>query len=260
MSNERYIIRANYFSYNDEWFYSDDYSEFGYGEVAEISHSLEEVMGKWKVLELRIRDLHCLNMPLDAMDGENIDRKRLESSALSFFGKSLDDIRLRTFRELSELIDTDRWLEFLQINGLCAYKLIQIEVSEKLYVALIPETGEYLFIPVIDPANNPESKPTLLFATSLERLLDIIANHSPTEWDLGQAAAEHDAKLGLLKAAARNSPNIQFNENNQILKWLNQDKDAFRMIYPLLPQPPFQIKEVELEQLFEIQNSLAAKQ
>lgn len=263
MSNTKYALRANHFGYNDEFYYIDDGSKNGraYGTY----DSREEAMAAWKKMEYQT----VKNQPLGS-----VLQGRIEGFS-SLPEEELQALDTFVFERCGEHIVNDDYLdeecettiakmnvedvfEFLTQAELCSYTLVEYQPHEKFYVWWFPQEEVYIF------SEDDSGETSLCQASSVEELYsnyDYYLESYLDEQGEGEyytftgALEELSESPEILRTLIATNPKIEYDEEQQVLSL--KDSDVFKLVYPLLINPPVEVREVTLEQIIEIEKKQA---
>jgi hypothetical protein len=258
MSNTQYALRANTFGYNDEYYNLYDGSTDG--RICGLYETREEAMQAWKKLEHQT----VLKRPLGQVQ-EFFERSEEELQALDSFvfercGEHIfeDEYVDEECETIIAKMNVDDVFEFLTKAELRSYTLVEYQpTAANFYVWWLPEKQNYIF-------SNDEMGGSggVCQANSVEKLydnyqwfIDYVLDECEGDYYRFNGTLEqlsHSPEI--LRTLIATNPNIEYSEAFEILTLKNIA--VFKEVYPLLIHPPFEVREVTLEQIIEIEKKL----
>lgn len=249
--SSKYVIRGYHWGYNDETYYpagSYIHSVFDDEENAVARYqSLEKA--HWQEMDLGETDVF-----FDSQDRETLCKK-VNDFVLEKCGKKVfedvDDTRDSFIPDSLSVEDT---MTVLKMAGLQAYKLAKFDEVPQFYAIWFPEDEEYLTI-------DDECTSALFYEqtrTELEKEADELLEY---RWDeevidkKGSYAEISDNPTALEKIVI-DTKGLSYNDKMQCLKIDTSKPTAVFAVNDLLKQPLFEIKQLSLEEVQEIEKDL----
>ncbi|VXA57380.1 conserved hypothetical protein [Acinetobacter proteolyticus] len=245
MSNIQYVIRQNDFAYNDEWHLTNCVST---GAIKQIYTDKVEAEKAYKslVVEGLYYDELC---NYDIGNGEVDDEiyEKLEALVLEKTGKKFD-IEDGKIPKLNE----DDAFEFAQISGIVWYQLLEVDATQPCYVLWINSEEDYFsgyetgsIISSQDENFSDVSWESNIYAMDYE--FEALMNKPLSELS--------DSPL-LLKQFIEQTADIRYDAEKDSIEGIALDNIKFidiKALNSFLKQPIFEIRQISLEQLAELE-------
>lgn len=261
MTTKRYVLRARMFAYDDEYYNYYDMDEAGgfCGAYTDIESATEA----WQKHEQNILSKRPLYSVRDFIEQANEKLIEWDNFVFTRCGEHIIEqgeswsYPEEDCEKIIQKMNPADILAFVQMAGINSYQLMAVEFDEEatFYLRWLPEQQTYQY------ANDDETGESFLCCeSSYEALLDSYFDHVPYEGSkrgyhyeeqafiLAGTLAELSHSPALLKTVIDNNPEtVEYNEPESKLHL--KSYQVFKQIYPLLAQPPFEVREVSIEQL-----------
>ncbi len=252
MSHTRYVLKANFFGYNDECFY------IAGSRIQHIYDNESEAKAAWHALEAHsARDfpLHEIASFFDANDAflQQMDQFVFERCGQHIVqnGQIISDIHL------PEQLSPSDTVEFVQRAGMQHYQLIALAADAPFYALWLPHDQQYLMA-------YDECSTSLTYFASEQMLLDNTLEEVLYSLDeplkITGSLSDISTSPTLLQAAIGSQKNLKYNDKKQQLLIKNYDADALKAIHALLKQPLFEVRPLSIEQIMAIEQTLGAEE
>ena len=241
-----YVIRAKCFGYNDEVFYVAG------NRIANVFHDKAQAEQRYKQLEIEAARNFALYEVEALFNASQEKLKALDAFVFERCGK-----HIATGYEVSrdtlpiELSDDDTF-EFVQRAGMQSYQFISFEQAPVFYALWSVKQQEWY-------KTYDEFFTGLIYAASPEQLkdqLEFIFDEQDSSSEFTGALEDLSSTPALLYALITSHPNINYNAKNQQIRINDWDTDALYSINALLKNPLFEIREISLDALQEIEAGL----
>lgn len=258
MNNTKYALRANVFGYNDEYY--NIYDGSADGRVCGIYATREEAMDAWKKMEHHAVKNKPLGQVQDFIESSTEHMQELDKFVFERCGEHivndgyLDEECETTIAKMS----VEDVFEFLTKAKLRSYTLVeyQTDAKAKRYVWWLPEKQNYIF-----SSDELGGSGGVCQAVNIEKLyadnywvLECIFDECEEDYyHLKGTLDELSHSPEILLTLITTHPDVEYDEEQQYLTLKNIA--VFKEVYPLLVNPPIEVREVTLEQILEIEKS-----
>ncbi|MCH7384952.1 hypothetical protein MMP71_14000 [Acinetobacter dispersus] len=244
-----YVIRAKYFGYNDEVFYVAG------NRIANVFEDKAQAEAAYKKLEIDgARDfaLYEVESLFDADEGL---LKQLDDFVFSRCGEHVCEDGDISDDVLPESLSDEDTFEFIQLAGMQKFQLVQFEHEARFYALWSVKKQQWV-------EEHDEFFASLAYADQPEQLKTnvgtIFADYDYGDIQLKGSLDELSDQPVLLQAMITAQPGLKYDQKSQILTIMQGwEEEALYAVNPLLKQPLFEIKEIELEEIQRIEKELA---
>lgn len=246
-----YVIREKYFGYNDEVFYASG------NRIASIFEQKEQAEATYKQLEINgARDFPLYEVE-SLFDADETLLKKLDDFVFSRCGEHIYQEGGVSRETLPESLNDEDTFEFIQLANMQSYQLIHFDQDIKFYglwsvkkQAWVEEHDE--FFASLAYADQPEQLKT--------NVRIIFADYDYGDIELKGSFEDLSEQPVLLQALIKTNKALKYNNKSQTLIILQGwEEEGLYAVNPLLKQPLFEIKEIEIEEIQRIEKDLAAQ-
>lgn len=242
-----YVIRAKCFGYNDEVFYAAG------NRIANVFNDKAQAEAAYKKLEINsARDFGLYEVE-SLFDADEATLQALDAFVFERCGEHIYEDGELSDGPLPDALSDDDTFEFVQRADMQAYQLVHFATEPKFYAVWVTKTQDYLKI-------HDECFSTLAYAETAEGLND----------DIGIVFYEYESPLTLkgpldqlsetpvlLQAAIdTHKQYAKYNASKQQLT-IKQDTDTLLSINALLREPLFEVRQLSIDEIQEIEAGLA---
>lgn len=245
MSNIQYVIRQNDFAYNDEWHLTNCVST---GAIKEIYSDKAEAEQAYKALVVQglYYDELC-NYDIGNGEADDETYEKLEAFILEKTGKTfdIDD------GEIPQLNEDDAF-EFAKISGIVWYQLLEVDATQPCYVLWINSEEDYFS--GYETGSIISSQDENFSDVSWES--NIYAMDYEFEALFDKPLSELSDSPDLFKAFIEQTPDIRYDAEKDSIVGIALDNIKFihlKALNSFLKQPIFEIRQISLEQLAELE-------
>ena len=246
-----YVIREKYFGYNDEVFYASG------NRIASIFEQKEQAEATYKQLEINgVRDFPLYEVE-SLFDADETLLKKLDDFVFSCSGDHIyQDGEVSRDTLPASLSDEDTF-EFIQLANMQKFQLVQFEHEAKFYALWSVKQQKWVeehdeFFASLAYADQPEQLKT--------NVRTIFADYDYDDIELKGSFEDLSEQPVLLQALIENNKALKYNNKSQTLTILQGwEEEGLYAVNPLLKQPLFEIKEIEIEEIQRIEKDLAAQ-
>ena len=246
----KYVIRQHQFGYNDECYYiscSDIYKVFDSKDEA------EKALNELQVKHIRNVELHEHESLWDARQG---DLDELENFVKEKTGKSLfpDGTPQYDDRVPKELADNDV-LELGRMADIEGYQLVTFENEPVFYAIWLFEDEDW-------HPSEYEYRSSLAYEESRDDIIEELGNAAYFNWNEHEISGTADSLSDsptMLSSLVQKTEGFDFVTTNgdTCLRLDSNDGKALSALNELLKQPLFEIRELTIEEVIEIQDEMA---
>lgn len=246
-----FIIRGFHWGYNDEVYYPcGNYIKSTFeNEIDAIKEITSLERSYWMEMDLgETSQFFDTDQKLIDQVNEFVSKK---------CGKPLftDDDRRDTFIP-SNLSDED-FFEFLKISGLSAFKLTKFETDQKFYAIWFPDDEDYL-------KERYEYSETLVYSESIDLLKKEVKSEFEYHWDgairLEGELSELSDSPAILKGLIDNNSSFKYKKDKRCLVIKSDNVDDLFSVNELLKSPLFEIKELTVDEIKEIESKMGLEE
>ena len=244
-----YVIRAKCFGYNDEVFYVSG------NRIANVFHDQAQAEATYRQLEINsARDFGLYEVE-SLFDADEKTLQALDDFVFERCGEHILEDGMVSHNALPDELSDDDTFEFIQRARMQAFQLTHFAEEPKFYAIWVTKSQEYLKI-------HDECFSTLAYAETAEGLND----------DIGSVFYEYESPLVLkgaldalsatpvlLQAAIdTHKKHAKYDAGKQQLT-IKQDTDTLLSINALLREPLFEVRQLSIDEIQEIEAELAAE-
>lgn len=244
-----YVIRAKCFGYNDEVFYVAG------NRIANVFSDKAQAEATYRQLEINsARDFGLYEVE-SLFDADEATLQALDAFVFERCGEHIYEDGEISDAPLPDELSDDDTFEFIQRADMQAFQLVHFETEPKFHALWINKTQDYLKI-------HDECFSTLAYAETAEGLNDdveIIFYEYESPLVLTGALEQLSETPVLLQAAIdTHKKNAKYNASKQELT-IKHDTDTLLSINALLKEPLFEIRQLSIEEIQEIEAGLASE-
>ena len=257
MSKTKYVLRANVFGYNDEYYSIEDGSDDG--RLCGLFDTREAAMEAWKKLEHETVGSQPLGQVQEFMELTEDELQRLDTFVFEKCGEHFLYDGEYVNEECEQIIakmNVEDVFEFLTQADLLSYTLVEYQpTEEKFDVLWLVEKETYIF-----SSEDIGESGGLYTSKNVEGLwynyffrcgLEDCCKGEYFHFTGTLEALSHTPEI--LRTLIANNPKIHYDDAQQQLSLA--DASVFGDVYPLLIAPPIEVREVTFEQLVEIEKN-----
>lgn len=248
MNTTRYVLRAHYFGYNDEYFYVSG------SQIHQVFDDPTEAHAAWKKLEIQAAREYPLHELQSFFDGDKAFLQQMDAFVFSRCGEHIIDEHGWPIQDpLPSALNDDDTFELINLAQINSYQLITLQPDDRFYTIWLTQTQEYL-------VEHDECTSCLVYAANTEQLqshLDaIMYSLDDNPYILkGSLEALSDSPT-LLQAAIKSHKKLKYNEKKQQLEIHDYDGAALQAINGLLKAPIFEYQAKTLDELVVLEKEL----
>jgi len=246
----KYVIRQHQFGYNDECYY------ISHSDIYKVFDSEKEAVVALDELQVK----HIRNVELyeheSLWDATKSDLVELNEFVQKKIGRKLfpDEAPQYEDRVPKELADQDV-LELGKMADIEGYQLVQFENEPVFYAIWLIDDNDW------HPAEY-EYRSSLAYEESRDEIIEELGTAAYFNWNEHEIAGSVDSLSDsptILNSLIEKTDGFDFvnNDGEQVLKLESDDGAALAALNELLKQPLFEIRELSLEQIIEIEEVLA---
>ncbi|MCH7388601.1 hypothetical protein MMO39_15060 [Acinetobacter modestus] len=246
-----YVIREKYFGYNDEVFYASG------NRIASIFEQKEQAEAIYKQLEINgARDFPLYEVE-SLFDADEALLKKLDDFVFSRSGDHIYKDGEISRDTLPENLSDEDTFEFIQLADMQKFQLVQFEHEAKFYALWSVKQQKWVeehdeFFASLAYADQPEQLKT--------NVRTIFADYDYGDIELKGSFEDLSEQPVLLQALIKTNKALKYNNKSQTLIILQGwEEEGLYAVNPLLKQPLFEIKEIEIEEIQRIEKDLAAQ-
>jgi hypothetical protein len=243
-----FVIRAKCFGYNDEVFYVAG------NRIANVFHNQEQAENTYKQLEIKDARDFCLYEVESLFDMPEEELAALDAFVFERCGEHITDGDEISRDPLPDGLSDEDTFEFIQRANMQKYQLIRFDTEVKFYA--LWSTKQQDFIKEYD-----EFFAGLIYAQSPEQLKNnlscIFNDYDGSPIILKGSLEELSDTPALLEATISTHQYLSFNAKKQELSIKDWNDDALYSVNGLLKQPLFEVREISIDTVQEIEASLA---
>ena len=243
-----YVIRAKYFGYNDEVFY------IAGNRIANIFDNKQQAEATYKQLEIDSARDFALYEVESLFEADEEQLRLLDEFVFSRCGEHiLDDDELSMDVLPASLNDEDTF-EFVQLAEMQKFQLIQFDQEVKFYGLWSMKKQQWF-------EEHDEGFAGLVYSENPELLRnsvgEIFAEYDYSAIHLNGTVLELSEQPILLEALIATESGLSYDDNKKILTIDAWQDEALYAVNPLLKQPLFEVKEIGLDEIQDIEKQLA---
>lgn len=242
-----YVIRAKCFGYNDEVFYVAG------NRIANVFHSKEQAEATYKQLEINTSRDFGLYEVESLFDAAEEELAALDHFVFERCGEHIYEEGELSRNCLPDALSDEDTFEFVQRAKMQAYQLIHFENEPKFYAIWFNKTQQYLKV-------QDECFTTLIYAQTPEGLnndIEYVFYEYESPLVLKGALDTLSSTPVLLQAAIdTHKQYAKYNATRQELT-IRQNTETLLSINALLIHPLFEVREISIDEIQEIEASLA---
>ncbi|MEC7119415.1 MAG: hypothetical protein VXW65_05895 [Pseudomonadota bacterium] len=249
MSQIQYVLRANFFGYNDETFYvAGSRMQAVYDTHAEAQAALRSL----ELQNARNFELHEID---SFFDGSQEFIQKMDRFVFERCGEHILEDGEVIQDTIPDALNDDDTLEFINLVGMNSFQIIEVQPDSQFYTLWLPHQQEYAM-------NYDESGTSLIYAESAQQLLEDALENLMYEFDepmhLKGTLAELSDSPTLLQAAIDTQKNLSYNTKKTELTLKKRDEKALIAINDLLKQPFYEIRPLPLTELMQLEAACGA--
>ncbi|MBH2002860.1 MAG: hypothetical protein I8H98_11460 [Moraxellaceae bacterium] len=246
-----YVIREKYFGYNDEVFYASGNriaSIFDHKEQAELTYKQLEINGARNFALYEVESL---------FDADEALLKQLDDFVFSRCGEHIYQEGEVSREMLPESLSDEDTFQFIQLADMHKFQLVKFENEAKFYALWSVKQQKWV-------EEHDEFFASLAYADQPEQLKTnvgtIFADYDYGDIQLKGSLEELSDQPILLQAMITAQSSLKYDQKSQTLIIMQGwEEEGLYAVNPLLKQPLFEIKEIELEEIQRIEKELAAQ-
>lgn len=248
MNTTRYVLRAHYFGYNDEYFYVSG------SQIHQVFDDHAEAQAAWKKLEIQAAREYPLHELQSFFDGDKVFLQEMDEFVFSRCGAHILDEHGWPIQDaLPEALSDDDTFAFIQRAHINSYQLITLHPDDRFYTIWLPLKQEYLM-------EHDECISCLVYAANTDDLrshLDsIMYSLDDNPYLLKGSLETLSDSPTLLQAAIKSNKHLKYNEKKQQLEIHDYDGAALQAINGLLKTPLFEYQAKTLDELVALETEL----
>jgi hypothetical protein len=246
-----YVIREKYFGYNDEVFYVAG------NRIANVFEDKQQAEAVYKQLEINGARDFALYEVESLFDADETLLKKLDDFVFSRSGDHIYQDGEVSRDTLPESLSDEDTFEFIQLANMQKFQLVQFEHEAKFYALWSVKQQKWVeehdeFFASLAYADQPEQLKT--------NVRTIFADYDYGDIELKGSFEDLSEQPVLLQALIKNNKALKYNNKSQTLTILQGwEEEGLYAVNPLLKQPLFEIKEIEIEEIQRIEKDLAAQ-
>jgi hypothetical protein len=246
-----YVIREKYFGYNDEVFYASG------NRIANIFEHKEQAEATYKQLEINGARDFALYEVESLFDADEALLKQLDDFVFSRCGEHIYQEGEVSREMLPESLSDEDTFQFIQLADMHKFQLVKFENEAKFYALWSVKQQKWV-------EEHDEFFASLAYADQPEQLKmnvrAIFADYDYGDIELKGSFEDLSEQPVLLQALIKNNKSLKYNDKSKILTILQGwEEEGLYMVNPLLKQPLFEIKEIEIEEIQRIEKDLSAQ-
>jgi hypothetical protein len=244
-----YVIREKYFGYNDEVFYASGQ------RIAGIFDNKEQAEIIYKQLEMNgMRDFALYEVEA-LFDADEALLKKLDDFVFSRCGEHIYQKGEVSRDPLPKSLSDEDTFEFIQLADMQKFQLVQFENEARFYALWSVKQQKWV-------EEHDEFFASLVYAEQPEQLKSnvrtIFADYDYGDIQLQGSFEELSDQPVLLQAMIKAQSGLKYNQKTQTLIIMQGwEEEGLYAVNPLLKQPLFEIREIELEEIQSIEKALA---
>lgn len=248
MNPSRYVLRAHYFGYNDEYFYISG------SHIQQVFTDEAEAHAAWKKLEIQAAREYPLHELQSFFDGDKVFLQEMDEFVFSRCGAHILDEHGWPIQDaLPEALSDDDTFAFIQRAHINSYQLISLAPDDHFYTIWLPQQQAHLM-------EHDECVSCLVYAASPDQLkshLDsIMYQFDANPYVIKGTLAELSDSPTLLQAAIKDQKHLKYNDKKQQLEIHDYDGAALHAINELLKAPLFEYQAKTLEEIMALEQEL----
>lgn len=244
-----YVIRANYFGYNDETFYVAG------NRIANVFADQAQAEQTYRQLEIQDARDFALYEIESFFDASQEELQKFDDFVFSRCGQHLlENGELIEDTLPDELSDEDTF-EFIQLAQMQKYQLIRFEDQPKFYAIWLPQQEKWI-------KQYDECFEGLIYSESPEQLkssLELIFNEYGSGIDLQGTLADLSEQPILLQSTIAAQAGLSYDAAQNLLKIKIWNEEALYAVNSLLKQPIFEIRSLNVEEILQLEKGMMSE-
>ena len=244
-----YVIREKYFGYNDEVFYVAG------NRIANVFEDKQQAEAAYKQLEIKGARDFALYEVESLFNATEEELQKLDDFVFARCGEHIADGGDISDDVLPESLSDEDTLEFIKIANMHKFQLVQFENEARFYALWSVKQQKWV-------EEHDEFFASLVYAEQPEQLKSnvrtIFADYDYGDIQLQGSFEELSDQPVLLQAMIKAQSGLKYNQKTQTLIIMQGwEEEGLYAVNPLLKQPLFEIREIELEEIQSIEKALA---
>lgn len=252
MKGKIWVIRGNYFGYNDEYNYIEAGMPTKISQIYDSEHDARAAYKSLEVATMRKRDIHLEGVSVFCDEERDMDAlQKLDDFVYAKVGQHIMGDRWLENQEPIFQLNDDDLFDFINMAELNRFQMVAFDQDESVYVVWLTQTQTY--------ATNEDVIGNYLFqAESTEKLFAMmdggfIFNFEGSRAVVAGAKEEITDLVSLLDSVIEEcSPYGAFYDDDE-QHLVIEDDEALIKINPILKQPIFEIRQLTLTQIADIE-------
>jgi len=248
MNATQYVLRANYFGYNDECFYVSG------TRIQQVFDREEDAMRAWKAHEISSARDFPLYEIASFFDADDDFLAEMDAFVFERCGEHIVQHGEISNDCIPSSLNDDDTFEFVQRARMNAYQVLAFASNSQYYALWLSRTNQYL-------KSYDEDFSGLIYAESAEKLLN---KHLEDLWYqqgyddnplIGRVEDLSDSPA-LLSALIQHNNNIKHSDKTHILSFKKHNTADLIAVNALLKQPLFDVRALSLQAVIDIETAL----